>query len=108
MIKCSDCGYSVEGVQEFICRCGKHVTSNEPSFTGKARNFLKASLKHAQNRFRQVTAEKRNQRLEICKACDLFNGNVCTHAKCGCGIKSRAGFIDKLGWESESCPEKKW
>lgn len=45
----------------------------------------------------------------ICKSCPLFNGEICTHPSCGCGINPNGdAFFSKLAWKSQNCPDKRW
>lgn len=42
----------------------------------------------------------------ICKACPLFNGQVCTHQNCGCAIdEERSAWWSKIAWRSQQCPD---
>jgi len=45
--------------------------------------------------------------LEICKACELFDGSKCR--RCGCRLsKSTSGWANKLAMATEQCPLGKW
>ena len=93
----------------------------EPGLWRKAVNFAAAALKQAplfveaavtrdeSKAFRSAGEIERIA--EICKACPLFNGEVCTHKNCGCTISAdRSAWLSKLAWRSTKCPDDppKW
>ncbi len=43
-----------------------------------------------------------NKRRELCEACELRKGLVCTHNDCGCVIAAKTRLI------SEACPLGRW
>ena len=45
---------------------------------------------------------------EMCAACPLFDGTICTHEACGCPVSRPSFFGDKLKWKTEHCPLSKW
>jgi hypothetical protein len=49
-----------------------------------------------------VTEEKANERLDICKACDLYIADAGRCSKCGCAM-----FV-KTKLEAMTCPVGKW
>jgi hypothetical protein len=86
-------------------------SAKSPSILSKAKHaaqaggrIIKAAAKGEQVR---ISDQGRDERLSICRACDLWNegGNVglgeCTHSKCGC-----TRF--KHGLATETCPLGKW
>ena len=80
------------------------LTIVEPGLLRKAKNFAKA-VKHDRARDRlRVPAEVRTQRMEICRACPLYNKakGWCKHPACGC-VMTR-----KTSWASTECPVGKW
>ncbi len=41
-----------------------------------------------------------------CKACPLFDGQVCTHPDCGCPIdEERTRWLSKLAYRASTCPD---
>jgi len=65
-------------------------------------NFLKSLYNHAYNSFANVSDEKKNERLNICKTCDFFNPIIDQCKYCGCFLQI------KTSWASEKCPIDKW
>lgn len=86
----------------------------EPSFAKKLINFTKAFVNHAKTGFKQASEQEIEQRLEICRSCELFKvlnndgAGVCTHDSCGCNISDVQTFFNKLAWADQSCPQGKW
>lgn len=87
-----------------------------PAFYERAINFAKAVFTQTplvaeavltgdeSKAFR--SAEEIERIAAICKPCPLFNGDICTHAKCGCNIDAkRAAWWNKLAWKSQQCPD---
>jgi len=72
-----------------------------PSISQQARNLMKTAGQVAKNP-RLADEKMFNERMNICKACDLYNAqqNRCT--KCGCHLKGKARF------KAASCPIGKW
>lgn len=72
----------------------------------RAWRFGAAMVRSAANGFRQASQGTIRQRLEICSACDKFDGTRCT--ECGCNCNADASWLNKLSHASESCPLQKW
>ena len=90
--------------------------------------FLKRAINFAKAAFRQVPlvaeyvltgdearAFRSQAEIEaiakVCKACPLFNGDVCTHKNCGCPIdKDRSRWWSKVAFKSAFCPDtpRRW
>lgn len=49
-----------------------------------------------------LSEEKANERLNVCKSCDLFITETSRCSKCGCGM------LIKTRLEAMSCPVGKW
>lgn len=49
-----------------------------------------------------------DSRLAVCQKCELFNGKICTHSKCGCPVNRLRTFRNKLALSTEECPIGKW
>lgn len=69
-------------------------------------NFAWAWVQHAQHGFPVTPEHARAQRLAICKGCEFYVNEKCK--KCGCGVKNKAAWLDKLGWADQRCPVGKW
>jgi hypothetical protein len=50
--------------------------------------------------------EQVNERLQICQACPLLQGDQCT--RCGCTINGEVTPFNKLAVSTETCPLGKW
>jgi ribosomal protein L32 len=68
----------------------------------KTTNISKSFLNHMMNGFRPVNNSVRQERLDICKKCELYQESNKTCKECGCYLEI------KTSWVSESCPEGKW
>jgi hypothetical protein len=75
-----------------------------PTFTEQLSNAVRAAYKVGHNVIHNlpvmVSDEKYNQRETICKSCEFYVDDKCS--KCGCACKGK--WINKLRYESESCP----
>jgi hypothetical protein len=106
--RCDECGLVTtplrpEYIHKLSCRCPRK-TPVPPGILQAAANFTRAAAVHIATGAKTAPDEVREQRLSICQACHLFNGTACTHKQCGCSIKEKRGFIDKLSWASSKCP----
>jgi len=88
---------------------------DSPSTFKKIGNFGRHLLEHASDGFQRASEEDIQDRLEVCKGCELFKliqenpiHGVCQHESCGCSIKDTQVFLNKLAWKSSECPLKKW
>ena len=54
------------------------------------------------------TQDQIDGRLSICEACPYFNGQLCTHASCGCNVSAEPKFLNKLAWADQHCPMGRW
>lgn len=103
--RCEGCGLVTAPIlptSKVHCRC------RPPGVIQSAVNFSQASIIHLVSGADTVADDVRNQRLSVCESCEKFDGKVCTHPKCGCSIKKKRAFIDKLSWASSVCPIGKW
>ena len=66
----------------------------------KVINFIKASKRHAEDGFKDVTIEEYRERLSICNKCPFQKDGECL--ECGCIL------VKKAWWRSEDCPIDKW
>lgn len=78
-----------------------------PSLLVRAWTFAKAFKRHAADGFRRRTRAEIDTLAAICESCEHFDGRACK--LCGCHCSNReSDFFNKLAWESEQCPERKW
>ena len=87
-----------------------------PPLVKRALNFVRAAFGQAPLAIEAIIegdssiAFRSREEIEriaaICKACPLFDGQVCTHRNCGCTISAdRNEFWSKLAWRSQRCPD---
>lgn len=105
--------------------CDRKMTTANPNPPGatcrgvhearRAFNFTVASIKHVLRLAPTCTQDQIDARLVICRQCPLYrrsgsdpNLGYCAHKSCGCSITNMKGFLNKLGWAEQSCPEGKW
>jgi len=93
-----------------------------PGLIQQGFNFGGAVLDHITTGRKHASPELIQQRFTICKTCSLYKIRTevpdqlkdieevgkCLHKKCGCYIHTLDQFPNKLAWESEQCPLKKW
>lgn len=77
-------------------------------FQRRLANFSKALAAHAAAGFPTVSQEVIDARLAVCRVCELFTGEVCAHADCGCNVNDMSKFLNKLSWADQACPLGKW
>ena len=68
----------------------------------KAASFASAATKHILAGRPKASPEQIQARLEICRACELFERNHCK--QCGCACNGTANFMNKLAWADQECP----
>jgi hypothetical protein len=75
-----------------------------PGLLRRAWNFGQAVVRHAADGAAKVSDAVYEERLGICRQCELCNLDrmVCSHPACGCFLTIKAG------WNSEKCPLDKW
>lgn len=73
-----------------------------PSLIQQAKNLAISAKDHIKNGMRQVSAEKKAERLNICSSCPFFKSDTMRCGHCGCFLET------KTQWESSTCPIKKW
>ena len=78
----------------------------QPRWYEKAYNFGLAIIKHLMTGAKRTTLEERTARLNICTACEYYDGIACT--QCGCPITRYQQYISKLDWKDQKCPIGKW
>ena len=95
------------------CPVGHTWRVHGPGIVRKAFNFGVALAAHVATGGQYRTQAEIRDLLAICRGCDYFqatddDGGICTHKRCGCGLKTSAGLFNKLAHSSQSCPEGKW
>jgi hypothetical protein len=103
---------------DILCRCGVQFPRNSnfvevppppPSVVQKGKNYISAWIRWRVAGRPLREPEEVEQLREICKACtEYYDNGTCNHPKCGCGVGESGWLGDKLAWESEHCPIKKW
>lgn len=108
---CRRCGWEERDKQALRpirrrCRASAKPIDPAPSRSRQLVSFVGAMLRHIVTGCPVTTTHARQLRLAICRACSYYDGSRCS--KCGCGVKTHAAFIDKLGWAEQRCPVGKW
>lgn len=124
--KCKHCGFEWHNntvhkncdafKESIVSKPGPDSITQElkpPPIGRRLLNFAKSAALHAMRGNPTCTEEEIQQRLDICKQCDLFKRydeetGVCTHDDCGCNIKSQQKYLNKLAWKDQRCPIGKW
>jgi hypothetical protein len=47
-------------------------------------------------------------RYSICNTCEMLNIEKNQCLECGCYISNQKKFMNKLAWQDQKCPLKKW
>lgn len=128
----ANCIFTHQGDQIICGRCGKAydwpagmaapireclTALDGPSLLRRANNFAAAVFKQAPlvaaAALTGDEAKAFRSQAEIeaisntCKACPLFNGDICTHKDCGCPIDTkRDAWWSKIAWKSQHCPDE--
>jgi hypothetical protein len=105
-----ECGVDAESIGRPY-KCGKPgcpTCSQQPSFVVKVWDFRKARARWKAAGKPKRSPERIAELFAICESCPMFNGNGCR--LCGCRLKSKGAFLNKLAWSTESCPAEppKW
>lgn len=116
MWQCEKCGLTLPikptGKVYCVCENSIKLEAREPNIIQKAVNFAGAVTKHIISGLHKCTQEQIDNRLSICKGCELYiqkeNGGVCGHQSCGCNLKNEQVFLNKLAWADQQCPLGKW
>lgn len=125
------CDFEYLGVEEktgrhlYRCRfCDKSKTFSKnhdakiitgecgPNLLQRSTNFVVAGAKHLATGAKTVSQEIIDQRFAICQACPggFYDAERerCIHKRCGCGVTSKKGLLQKLSWADQACPERYW
>lgn len=77
-----------------------------PSLIQQGKNLAEFSFELIKNALEtgalHVSEEVKNQRLEICRACDKYDPDQIRCTECGCFLEHKAEF------SLDSCPLEKW
>lgn len=86
-----------------------------PPLSMRLANFSKAAIAHAVAGNPTCTQEQIDERLAICRGCEMFRKEstredmgVCAHQSCGCQLSREQKYLNKLAWADQSCPLEKW
>lgn len=71
-------------------------------------NFLKALFWHIYSGSPKSSKALIMQRYGICCGCDFFDDTTSQCLQCGCNIKTKKIFMNKLAWADQKCPLNKW
>lgn len=77
-------------------------------FLIRIKTFLKSLFWHIYSGSPKSTKEQINQRYLVCMGCDQFNRTKEQCNVCGCVIKNKKIFLNKLAWADQECPQGKW
>jgi len=77
-----------------------------PGFIEKVRNFAAAAAGHVAAGMPMASDEEVVRRHDICLGCEFLHDNACV--KCGCPVSRVRGYVSKLSWADQECPEGKW
>lgn len=113
---CKNCGFIVNNNKiKKNCKAGKKLAKKPPKMTQRVQNLGKAVVNHMKTGRKHCTPEQRQERFDICKTneCGFFikrgqEDGVCGHEKCGCYIRAKGKFLDKLSWADSECPVGMW
>ena len=105
--------------QGVACKvCGRLVRTNDspekvhancgPSSVRRVANFSTAVVLHLAAGMPKCSEVTIEERLGICRGCDLYAGDRCNHVSCGCALGDKQSFFNKLAWADQQCPLGKW
>jgi hypothetical protein len=113
ILRCEYCSVEIPSKFKNVYRdCNKQL--QPPPLLQRILNFTAAATKHAIAGNPVVSEEVLKQRLDLCRACELYKpnnnavGGVCTHETCGCNIQDNLNYLNKIAWADQKCPIGKW
>lgn len=77
-------------------------------FLIRLKTFLKSLFWHIYSGSPKSSREEINYRYQICINCDQFDNIKSQCNVCGCLIKNKKVFLNKLAWADQECPIGKW
>lgn len=84
------------------------VDADPSSFTEQAIRYGQAIARWAAAGFPRRSRKEQEANLAICKPCQFYKDNRCTHQACGCQLESRLSGKSKIAMATEECPLKLW
>jgi len=80
-----------------------------PTIGRRVVNFAAAMVQHQRTGRRKATEAVQAARLATCESCvDYYDGQICRHPACGCGVSTARGLRHKLSLADQSCPIGRW
>ena len=76
------------------------VETTLPSFLEEVSNLAESTADYIKDGFIKATEAEQKRRMEICKACEMYEQGRCK--SCGCFLET------KVRWRISSCPIEKW
>lgn len=77
-------------------------------FLIKLKIFLKSLLFHIYAGFPKSTMDEILYRYSVCINCEKYDSIKSECKVCGCSIKQKSVFLNKLAWADQECPIGKW
>lgn len=77
-------------------------------FLLRVKTFIKALFWHIYSGSPKANRLEINNRYLVCIGCDKFNKIKSQCDVCGCLIKNKQVFLNKLAWADQECPLGKW
>jgi uncharacterized paraquat-inducible protein A len=74
----------------------------------KILTFIKSLFRHIYNGFPKCSKQQIMFRYGICSVCEFFDDKQSQCLQCGCNIKTKKIFLNKLAWKDQKCPINKW
>lgn len=98
------------------CVCGNSFTSLDgvtikpipPDMVRRGGNYIRAWARWTAAGMPRRTPVEVDHIRFICRECEFFDGDICTHKRCGCSVKQGRWWGDKVAWATEHCPVEKW
>ena len=91
---------------------------NFPNIITRIRTFAFALYNHVKTGMNKCSQRQINSRWKICQSCPMFTTEPAVKSYkgkapaycmvCGCALSKKKGFMNKLAWKDQKCPEGKW
>lgn len=107
---CTICGKEIKSKfppEKIHAKCKNDSVPEFPTLIERAKNFGKSMVEFAADGFTMETQEKAEERLKICKSCDLFKNGSCSLCGCNMAIKVKLKS-SKCPLKTEEFPNGKW
>lgn len=102
--KCTHCGH--ERQSNYSARMLHRRCDKGPPAFRKVSKFAVAAALHAMRGSPKRTDEEIEKLYEICRTCDRFTEDACR--LCGCAVKRKKVYRNKLAWADQHCDEGRW